>query len=433
MIRPEEFIRRRQRLMAEVGDHAMVVLAAAPERPRNGDTYHPYRQDSDFLYLTGFSEPEAMLVLVPGRASGEQILFCQERDPERERWDGPRLGLDGAREQLGFDDAFPIADLDDILPGLMEGCTRLYHLVGKDAGLDQRIIGWRNRLRAESKGQRGPGELVSLEHLLHEQRLIKSHDERRCMARAARISADAMTRAMRACAPGMTEAELTAELLHEYQRNACPPAYLPIVAGGTNALVLHYVANDQPLPGDGLVLIDAGCEFAGYAADISRTFPVNGRFSPAQRELYDIVLAAQLAAIEQVRPGRPFEAFHDAAVRVLVEGLVELGLLDGSVDDNIEQGRYRRFYMHKTGHWLGLDVHDVGEYRLDEQSRVLEKNMVVTVEPGLYIGDEDDIPPAYRNIGIRIEDDVRVTDDDPDVMTDRVVKSADDIEQVMHG
>jgi len=433
MIRPEEFSRRRQRLMAEVGEHSMVVLAAAPERPRNGDTFYPYRQDSDFLYLTGFNEPEAMLVLLPGREAGEQILFCRERDPDRERWDGPRLGLDGAREQLGFDDAFPITDLDDILPGLMEGCSRLHHLVGKDAGLDQRIIGWRNRLRAESKGEKGPGEIVSLEHLLHEQRLIKSRDERRCMARAARISADAMTRAMQVCKRGMNEAELTAELFHEYQRHGCPPAYLPIVAGGTNALVLHYIANNQPLPDDGLVLIDAGCEFEGYAADISRTFPVNGRFSAPQREIYNIVLAAQYAAIDEVRPGRPFQAFHDAAVRVLVEGLVELGLLPGDVDTNIEQGLFRRFYMHKTGHWLGLDVHDVGDYRIDEQSRVLEKNMVLTVEPGLYIGDDDDIPAHFRNIGIRIEDDVRVTEGEPEVLTERVVKAPDDIEQVMRG
>ena len=433
MIQIEEFTRRRQRLMAEAGEHSMIVLAAAPERPRNGDAFYAYRQDSDFLYITGFNEPEAMAVLLPGREAGEQILFCRERDPGRERWDGPRLGLDGAREQLGFDDAFPFTDLDDILPGLMEGCTRLYHLVGKDAGLDQRIIGWRNRLRAESKGEKGPGEIVSLEHLLHEQRLIKSRDERRAMARAARISADAMTRALQACKPGMSEAELTAELIYEYQRNGCPPAYLPIVAGGANALVLHYVANDQPLPDDGLVLIDAGCEFDGYAADISRTFPVSGRFSGPQREAYDIVLAAQAAAIDQVRPGRPFEAFHDAAVRTLTEGMIDLGLLSGSIDDNIEQGNFRRFYMHKTGHWLGLDVHDVGEYRIDEQSRVLEKNMVLTVEPGLYIGNDDDIPEAFRNIGIRIEDDVRVTDGEPEVLTERVVKAPDDIERVMRG
>ena len=433
MIKDKEYTDRRARLMQEAGEHAMIILAAAPQLLRNGDSHFPYRQDSDFLYLTGFHEPEAVLVLLPGREQGEQLLFCRERNPERERWDGPRLGLDGAREKLSMDDAFPIEDLDDILPGLMEGCGRIYHLVGKDPALDQRVIGWRNRLRAEHKGQKGPGELVSLEHLLHEQRLIKSRDEIRCMQKAAKISANAMTRAMRNCKPGMTEAEVTAELLHEYQRHGCPPAYLPIVAGGDNALVLHYIDNNQALPDNGLLLIDAGCEYQGYAADISRTFPVSGRFTPAQRELYELVLAAQEASIDQVRPGRPFEAYHEAAVRVLTEGLRDLGLLSGEVDQLIEDQAFRRFYMHKTGHWLGLDVHDVGDYRIDDQSRVLEKNMVVTVEPGLYIGHDDDIPAQWRGIGIRIEDDIRVTTDKPDNLTEAVPRKPDDIEAIMAG
>ncbi|TVQ34401.1 MAG: Xaa-Pro aminopeptidase [Wenzhouxiangella sp.] len=433
MIRTDEFARRRARLIDEAGEHAMVVLAAAPQTLRNGDSHYPYRQDSDFLYLTGFHEPEAVLVLLPGREQGERLLFCRERNPERERWDGPRLGLDGAREQLGMDDAFPIEDLDDILPALMEGCSRIYHMVGKDPVLDQRIIGWRNRLRAEHKGQKGPGELVSLEHLLHEQRLIKSRDEIRCMQKAARISVAAMTRAMRACKPGMNEAEITAELLHEFQRHGCPPAYLPIVAGGDNALILHYIENNRVLPENGLLLIDAGCEYQGYAADISRTFPVSGRFSGPQRELYELVLAAQNAAIDQVRPGRPFEAYHEAAVRTLTEGMKDLGLLNGDIDQLIEDQSYRRFYMHKTGHWLGLDVHDVGDYRIDDQSRVLEKNMVVTVEPGLYIGHDDDIPEQWRGIGIRIEDDIRVTSDAPDNLTEAVPRKPEDIEAVMAG
>ncbi len=431
MIKHAEYARRRQRLMTEAGEHTMILLNAASERLRNGDSHYPFRQDSDFLYLTGLAEPDALLVLLPGRSAGEQLLFCRPRDADRERWDGPRLGLDRARDELGLDDAFPIDDLDDILPGLMEGCDRVYHLVGKDVTLDQRIIGWRNRLRAEHKGQSGPGEIISLEHLLHEQRLIKSRDEIRDMQRAARISADAMTRAMRACRPGMNETELHAELVYEFQRNGCPPAYLPIVAGGSHALTLHYIRNDQPLPDDGLVLIDAGCEFDGYAADISRTFPVSGRFSGPQRELCELVLAAQRAAIDEVRPGKPFEAFHNAAVRVLTQGLIDLGLLTGSVDDNIEQTRYRRFFMHKTGHWLGLDVHDVGDYRIEGQSRLLEPNMVVTVEPGLYIGSGDDIPDRWRNIGIRIEDDIRVTQDEPDNLTDSVPAGPDDIEALM--
>ncbi|MFW5926485.1 MAG: aminopeptidase P N-terminal domain-containing protein [Wenzhouxiangella sp.] len=433
MIRIEEFARRRERLMSETGEGSITLIAAAAEKLRNGDSYYPFRQDSDFLYLTGFEEPDAMLVLVPGREAGEQLLFCRERDPERERWDGPRLGVDRAVETLGVDDAFPIGDLDEIVPGLMEGCRRIYHAVGRDAAFDQRIIDWRNRVLEDRKGRAGPAEIVSVDHLLHEQRLIKSHDEIRCMRRAARISADAMTRAMRACRPGSTEAGLTAELLHEYTRHGCPPAYLPIVAGGTNALVLHYVDNRAPLPDDGLVLIDAGCEFAGYAADISRTFPVGGRFTRPQRDVYEVVLRAQTEAIDRVRAGTPFEAFHDAAVASLTRGLIDLGLLSGSLEENLDNETWKRFYMHKTGHWLGLDVHDVGEYRIDDQSRVLEKNMVLTVEPALYIGDEDDIPEPFRNIGIRIEDDVRVTEDEPEVLTDRVVKSPAEIEGVMAG
>ena len=433
MIKLDNFVRRRRLLMDEAGEQSMILLASASEQLRNGDSYFPFRQDSDFLYLSGFTEPDSVLVLLPGREAGEQLLFCREKDPERERWDGPRLGLEGACEQLGMDDAFPFQDLDEILPGLMEGCSRIFHMVGKDASFDQRIIGWRNRLRAESKGQKGPGEIVSLEHLLHEQRLIKSRDEIRCMQRAAKISAAAMSRAMRQCRPGMNEAQIHAELLHEYHANACPPAYMPIVAGGANALTLHYVSNNQPLPDNGLLLIDAGCEYQGYAADISRTFPVNGRFSPAQREIYEIVLAAQAAAIDQVRPGRPFEAFHETAVRVLTEGLIEIGLLEGELEQNLQDQTYRRYYMHKTGHWLGLDVHDVGDYRIDQQSRVLEKNMVVTVEPALYIGTDADIPERFHNIGIRIEDDIRVTAMEPENLTAAVPRQVEDIEAVMRG
>ncbi len=431
MIKAEAFRQRRQRLLAETGPGSMIIVGSAHEVLRNGDSHYPFRQDSDFWYLTGLGEPQAVLVLIPGREAGEQLLFLRESEPERERWDGPRLGLDGAREQLGMDDAFPIHDLDDILPGLMEGCERLYHLVGKDPAFDQRVLGWRNLLRARSKGEKGPGEIVSLEHLLHEQRLIKSSDELRCMRRAAAIAGEAMKRAMRHCRPGLNEAEIQAELIHEYQRHGCAPSYQPIVAGGANALILHYIANNQLLPDSGLLLIDAGCEYANYAADISRSFPVCGRFSPAQRDVYDIVLAAHQAAIDEIRVGRPYVAFHEAAVRVLTQGLIDLKLLRGSVEDNIEQAHYRRFYMHKTGHWLGLDVHDVGDYRIDGQSRLLERNMVVTVEPGLYIGAEDDIPEPLRNLGIRIEDDLCVTRSEPENLTRAVPVAADDIEALM--
>jgi len=423
--------RRRRHLMDLTEPDSIIIVAAAAEQLRNGDTMFAFRQDSDFLYLTGFSEPDAVLVLVPGRDAGEQILFCRERDPDRERWDGPRLGLDGAREQLDLDDAFPISDLDEILPGLMEDRDHIYHSVGRDPAFDRQVIGWRNQLRKLKRNARGPEEFIALDHVLHELRLLKSSEEIRAMRRAAKISAAAHRRAMQVCRPGLGEPDLTAELMHEFTRNGCPPAYLPIVAGGRNALVLHYVANDQPLPDDGLVLIDAGCEYDGYAADISRTFPVAGRFTPAQRKIHDLVLAAQRAAIDKARPGNAFDDIHEAACRVLTEGLIELGLLSGTLAENLEQENYKRFYMHKTGHWLGLDVHDVGDYRIEGHSRMLEKNMVTTVEPALYIGDDEDIPAEFRNIGVRIEDDIRVTDGDPENLTEGVPASADDIEALM--
>src|SRR6056297_2016755 len=428
----DAFVRRRRDLMSLAEPGSVLVVPGARERLRNGDSHFAFRQDSDFLYLTGFDEPDAVLVLVPGRDAGEQLLFCREKDPARERWDGPRLGLDAARDRLAVDDAFPIEDLDEILPGLMEGRERIYHAVGRDPAFDRQVIGWRNRLREQKRTARAPEEFVALDHLLGELRLFKSTEELKLMRRAARISARAHERAMQICRPGLGEADLHAELMHEFTRNGCPPAYLPIVAGGRNALVLHYVANDQPLPDDGLVLIDAGCECDGYAADISRTFPVSGRFTPAQRKVHDLVLAAQHAAIDKVRPGNAFDDIHEAACRVLTEGLIELGLLSGKLEDNLEKETYKRFYMHKTGHWLGLDVHDVGDYRIDGHSRVLEKNMVTTVEPALYIGDEEDIPAEFRNIGVRIEDDIRVTDGDPENLTDGVPASADDIEALMH-
>ncbi|MDT8437483.1 MAG: aminopeptidase P N-terminal domain-containing protein [Wenzhouxiangellaceae bacterium] len=433
MIPVAEFARRRRELMQLAESDSIIIVPAANETLRNGDSHHPFRQDSDFLYLSGYREPDAVLVLVPGRDGGEALMFCRERDPERERWDGARLGLDGVRETLGFDDAFPIADLDEILPGLMENRAHIYHSIGRDAQFDQRVIGWRNRLREQRRNARGPEEFIALNHLLGEMRLFKSSAELKCMRRAARISATAHKRAMRAARPEGGEAELMAELMHEFLRHGYPPAYTPIVAGGHNALVLHYINNDQPLPESGLVLIDAGCEVEGYAADITRTFPVNGRFQPAERTIHELVRTAQLAAIDAVRPGRSFHAVHEAALRVLAEGLVELGLIDGPLDDALAEERYKRFFMHKTGHWLGLDVHDVGEYRIDGEWRLLEPNMVLTVEPGLYIGQDDDIPTEFRGIGVRIEDDVRVTRDEPEVLSGSAPAGADEIEQWMRG
>ncbi|GAB4172899.1 MAG: aminopeptidase P N-terminal domain-containing protein [Wenzhouxiangellaceae bacterium] len=424
--------RRRRHLMQLAGPGSVLIVQSAREQLRNGDTHWPFRQDSDFWYLTGFNEPDAVLVMLPDvKGGGRSVLFLRERDPERERWDGPRLGLEGALEQLGMDDAFPIGDLDEIVPGMIENRDHIYYSVGRDPDFDRRVIGWRNRLRQSRRGAHAPEEFIALDHLLHEMRLIKSSEELRLMRHAARISANAHCRAMRVTRPGLNEADLTAELVHEFTRHCAPAAYPPIVAGGANALVLHYIANNQPLPDDGLVLIDAGCEAEGYAADISRTFPVSGRFTPAQRAVYEVVLAAQRAAIDQARPGNAFACMHETACRLLTEGLVELGLLDGDVDHLLQSGAYKRFYMHKTGHWLGLDVHDVGDYQIDGQSRVLEKNMVTTVEPALYIGAEDDIPVEFRNIGIRIEDDIRITDGDPEILTSQVPVQIDEIEALM--
>lgn len=419
--------------MRMAGADAIVIVAAAPERVRNNDAHYPYRQDSDFHYLTGFPEPDAVLALVPGRAAGEVILFCRERDPERERWDGPRAGTDGAVEAFGMDDAFPIDDIDDILPGLIEGRERVYYHFGRDVDFDLRLIAWVNRVRAQMRqGARPPHEFVALSHLLHDLRLYKSRAELRLMKKSAQIGAAAHVRAMQATRPDMNEHEIEAELLHVFRKHGAVPSYEPIVGGGANACVLHYRANNAPLRDGDLLLIDAGAEYECYASDITRTFPVNGRYSPEQRALYDIVLDAQLAAIDEVRAGRPFDAYHEAAVRVITRGLIKLGLLSGSLDKNLREHGYRAFYMHKTGHWLGLDVHDAGDYRVDGEYRLLEPGMVVTVEPGLYIApDAKGVPAKYRGIGIRIEDDVVVTDGDPLVISDGVPKDVDAIEALM--
>ncbi|MBN8726695.1 MAG: Xaa-Pro aminopeptidase [Xanthomonadales bacterium] len=433
MIETPEFVRRRRQLMRMAGSGAIVIVAAAPERVRNNDAHYPYRQDSDFHYLTGFGEPGAVLALVPGRAAGQVILFCRERDPERERWDGPRLGTDAAVGALAIDDAFPIDDIDDILPGLIEGRRRVYYHFGRDTEFDLKLIGWVNRVRAlVRQGATPPHEFVALSHLLHDLRLYKSRGELRLMRRAAKIAAEAHLRAMGATRAGMNEHEIEAELLHTLRRHGAVPSYEPIVGSGANACVLHYRANDGTLADGDLLLVDAGAEFQCYASDITRTWPVNGRFTPAQRALYELVLESQLAAIDEVRPGRSFDAFHQAAVGVLTRGLVRLGLLRGSVATNLRNHRYRKFYMHKTGHWLGLDVHDVGDYRIDGEFRQLEPGMVVTVEPGLYVApDLEDVPAEYRGIGIRIEDDVVVTRGEPEVISSGVPKDPDAIEALM--
>jgi len=427
------YTRRRKQLMRMAGDEAILILPAAKEVVRSRDTHYPYRQDSDFWYLTGFAEPDAVLVLVPGRKHGETLLFCRERDPEREAWDGPRHGPEGAVDTFGFDDAYPISDLDDILPGLLEGRTRVYYHFGRDQEFDLKLIGWLNRVRAMVRqGAQPPHEFLELGHLLDEMRLFKDRDELKLMQRAADISVLAHQAAMRAVRGGMREYELQAEIERVFRQHDAEPAYGSIVGAGSNACVLHYRANNAPVSDGDLVLVDAGAEYRGYAADITRTFPVSGRFSKEQRALHDLVDAAQLAALARARPGVAYEAGHHAAVATLTEGLLRLGLLKGKLEKNLADGSYRRFYRHKTGHWLGLDVHDVGEYRFDGESRLLEPGMVFTIEPGLYIAPDDTgVDAKWRGIGIRIEDDVLVTKDGHEVLTRGLARSADEIEALM--
>ncbi|KQR13173.1 MULTISPECIES: aminopeptidase P N-terminal domain-containing protein [Xanthomonas] len=430
-----EYARRRKQLMQMAGEQAILILPAAPERIRSHDTHYPYRQDSDFWYLSGFPEPEAVLVLVPGRKHGEAILFCRERDAEREAWDGPREGQEGAVERYGMDDAYPIDDVDEILPGLLEGRTRVYYHFGRDVDFDLKLIGWLKRVREQVRhGAQPPHEFLELGHLLHEQRLFKSRDEIALMQQAADISVRAHRAAMRLARPGVHEYELQAEVEREFRAADAWPAYGSIVGTGSNACVLHYRANNARSREGELVLIDAGAEYRGYAADITRTFPVNGRFTPAQRALHALVGAAQAAALAQARPGVPYEAGHLAAVETLTEGLLRLGLLKGKLERNIAEEHYKRFYRHKTGHWLGLDVHDVGDYRLAGDSRLLEPGMVFTIEPGLYVSaDDTSVDAKWRGIGIRTEDNVLITADDHRVLTDALARSADEIEAEMAG
>lgn len=421
--------------MDQAGEEAILVLPAAPQRVRSLDTYYPYRQDSDFWYLCGFPEPEAVLVLVPGRKHGEALLFCRERDPEREAWDGPRFGQEGAVDTFGMDDAYPIDDLEDILPGLLEGRPRVHYHFGHDAGFDLKLIGWVNRARAQLRPvAQAEHEFLELGHLLHDMRLFKSRDEIRLMQRAADISMQAHEAAMRAARPGLHEYALQAEVERVFTAHDAVPSYASIVGAGTNGCVLHYAANRAVAEAGDLVLIDAGAEFRGYAADITRTFPVTGRFSREQRTLHDLVGAAQAAALAQARPGLAYEAGHNAAVATLTEGLLRLGLLKGTLEQNLADGGYRRFYPHKSGHWLGLDVHDVGDYRIDGESRLLEPGMVFTIEPGLYIRPDDTTVEAkWRGIGIRTEDDVLITVTGHSVLTAELARSADEIEALMAG
>jgi len=429
---------RRDAVLKTMRDHAgggVALVPTAPEVPRNRDSYFPYRHDSYFYYLSGFPEPEAVVALVAAPDGDKHVLFCRDKNEEREIWDGFRYGPDAARAVFGFDECHKIGELDARMPDLLANQPQVCCHLGSDEQWDARVLGWLNVVRAQVRnGVAAPAAITDVRTALDEMRLIKDAHELDTMRRAAQISTMAHKRAMGATAPGRAEFEIEAELLHEFRRGgAQAPAYTSIVAGGANACVLHYVQNDARLNAGELLLIDAGCELDGYASDITRTFPVSGKYSAAQRDVYQLVLAAQAAALAEVAPGAAWNAPHDAAVHVLAQGLIEFGLCQGSVDKVIETGDYKKFYMHRTGHWLGLDVHDAGEYKRDGEWRKLEPGMVLTVEPGCYIRPGAGVPTHYANIGIRIEDDVVVTATGNEVLTQAAPKTVADIEALMRG
>ncbi|WP_299311969.1 Xaa-Pro aminopeptidase [uncultured Halomonas sp.] len=428
----EEYRARRRALMDALPADSAVLLPGASLVTRSRDSEFPFRQDSDFHYLSGFPEPDALLLLLPGRAEGECVLFCQDRNPLMEAWTGIRLGAEGAVREHGVDQAFENAERDERLETLLDGRHTLYlPLDSADAMAIAEEV--RGALMARVRqGARPPEALADVAPLIHEARLVKSEAELALLRHAAEISARAHVRAMRAARPGLAESHLQAELEHEFRwQGGSGPAYASIVGGGANACVLHYIENRDPLADGDLVLIDAGAEFDLYAGDITRTFPVNGRFSEAQRALYELVLKVQEEAVAAIRPGVTLVELHEGVVRGLTEGLIELGLLEGEVQARIDDESYRRFYLHSTSHWLGLDVHDVGVYRQGGEPRPLVPGMVLTVEPGLYVPADDDIPEAFRGIGIRIEDDVAVTAGGHEVLTTGAPKQVSEIEALM--
>ncbi len=430
----DEFRKRRQALIELMSDNCIAILPSAPEKVRNRDVHYPFRQDSDFYYLTGLAEPDAVMVLVPGREHGESVLFCREKNPEKELWDGKIVGPEDAVGELGFDDAFPFADIDDILPGLIEGKDKVYYSMGLDAQFDKRVMDWINVIRSKVRsGAHPPGEFVALEHYLHDMRLFKSPVELEVMAKAGEISAQAHVRAMKKCRPGMFEYQLESEIVHGFMESGSRSAAYPsIVGAGNNGCILHYIENQSQIQDGDLLLIDAGCELDYYAADITRTFPANGKFTEEQRAIYEIVLKAQLAAIDKVQVGMHWNHPHEAAVHAITEGLVALGILRGVVEELIEKEAYKKYYMHRTGHWIGMDVHDVGDYKVGGEWRVLEPNMVMTVEPGIYIAPNDEsVDKKWRGIAVRIEDDVVVTRKGPKILTASVPKTIEDIEALM--
>jgi len=434
MIKMTEYARRRKTLMKQVGSNDIIILFAAKERARNADALYPYRQNSDFYYMTGFAEPESVMVLVPGRKSGDYILFNRERDPMHETWDGPRAGQEGACKTYLADQAFPITEFAAMLPALMADRSAIHFQLGLDKDFDTQVIDAVNQVRASvRRGVESPAAVHDISPTIHEMRLIKSPDEIALMRTAAEISAKAHVRAMQACRPGMYEYEVEGELMHEFLRHGARfCAYTSIVGAGKNSCVLHYITNDKKIEKDEIMLIDAGCEYQHYASDITRSFPANGKFSPEQRAIYDLVLKSQLAAIKTVKPGASWLAPQDVIVKIITQGLIDLGILKGKCAALIEQEAYLPFYMHRSGHYLGLDVHDCGRYRINNKWRKLQPGMVLTIEPGIYISaDIPGVQKRWHNIGVRIEDDVVVTKTGCDVLSHGVPKTADAIETLM--
>lgn len=428
----KELLRRRKTLMRMIGDDGVAIIPSAKPVLRSRDVNYVFRQDSDFLYLTGFNESEALAVLLPGRTDGQYVLFCRGRNPEQEGWDGRRAGQKGAEESYLVDKAYSINKLDELLPKLLSGRERIFYPMGRDVNLDRKVINWVNQSRGSSRtSEHVPHELLSLDYFLHDMRLYKSRSELNLMQKAAKATIAGHVRAMQACKPGMYEYEIEAELVYEFRKAGCVAAYPCIVGGGENGCTLHYIENNQVLNDGDLLLIDAGAEYQNYASDITRTFPVNGRFSTVQREVYEVVQEAQTAAVKKVKPGNHWNEPHDEAVKVLTKGLISLGLLKGKPSKLIKNEDYRQFYMHRTGHWLGLDVHDVGDYRLGEEWRLFEPGMTLTVEPGLYIRKTRGVPKQFWNIGIRIEDDVLVTREGNKVLTEKLASDPDEIEALM--
>lgn len=432
---PEEYAHRRAQFLKAMPENSIAIICAADEHIRNGDSHYPYRQNSDFYYLTGFSEPEAVAVFIPNRPDGEFILFNRTRDPERETWDGPRAGQDGACTMYGANQAFPIHTLNQHIPTLLENRQRLYYSIGKNIAFNKRILSWLDVVQKKVRsGIKAPEEFWRVEKILHEMRLHKSSTEIAWMRKAADISKKAHRRAMQICRPGMYEYELEAEIQCLFTQNGSrAPAYNHIIGAGKNSCVLHYNDNNALIADGDLVLIDAGAEYENYASDVTRTFPANGRFTKAQRTIYEAVLKTQLAVIEKIKPGVSWHHLQEISERVITEELVRIGLLQGDVEELHSKGAYQQFYMHRIGHWLGLDVHDAGSYRSENgQWRLLKPGMTFTVEPGIYIpANSKDVDPIWWNIGVRIEDDVLVTKDGYEVLSADIPKTIAEIEALM--